>query len=92
MTDAAWASEAGRSRNYLVHALIAAARESVRSPHHALIDEAEHLLLASVASWVPKDSAQSRQSHRGFCLHLDAEVKRLRGTPFVPDEPVWRGL
>ena len=37
-------------------------------------------------------SENARKSHFGFCLHYEAEIRRLSGEPFQPPaEPPWGG-
>ncbi len=87
--DRSLASEGGRSRNYLVHALLARARsEGAESD----LSRAERLLGESVGPWAPVASVGARRSHMGFCLHYEAELARLRDAPFEPPpEPPWTG-
>jgi tetratricopeptide (TPR) repeat protein len=87
LVDAACAGEAGRSRNYLVHALIVAYRGGQTDP--ALLTEAQMILQAAKTDWAPVDDANRRASHLGFCLHLEAEIARLRGLAFDPGRPYW---
>jgi hypothetical protein len=89
LVDAACASEAGRSRNYLAHALIVAYRESQTDP--ALLAEAQMIVHAAKTDWAPADDANRRASHLGFCLHLEAEITRLSGLAFDPGRPYWVG-
>jgi hypothetical protein len=88
LADMALAREAGRDRNYLIHALIARSR-NIEKTKSADILEAETLLAESQNQWAP---LSNRQMHLGFCLHFDAEIARLQKRPFQPpDSPPWSG-
>jgi hypothetical protein len=89
IADSTCAREAGRSRNYLVHALIAAYRAGNREP--ALLAEAEETLRAAMTTWAPADNPRSRDAHLGFCQHYQAELARLRSEPFDVAELPWTG-
>jgi tetratricopeptide (TPR) repeat protein len=86
--DMALTGEAGRDRNYLVHALIARARSDFSKKDEDL-KEAEHLLHESQNLYAP---VEKRESHLGFCLHFEAEIARLQGNGYhPPQKPPWSG-
>lgn len=86
--DMALTGEAGRDRNYLIHALIARARNDFSKKHDDL-KEAERLLHESQNLYAPIDK---RESHLGFCLHFEAEIARLLGNCYHPlPKPPWSG-
>jgi tetratricopeptide (TPR) repeat protein len=88
IADMALAREAGRDRNYLIHALIARSRNIEKTKSTDLL-EAESLLIESQNQWAP---LTGRQMHLGFCLHFEAEIARLQKRPFQPpDSPPWSG-
>ena len=87
LADHVYSSSAGRARNYLVHALLVAYK-SKKDP--AIIAEAQHCLTASQGQWAPQEDTNARNSHLGFCLHLEAEIARLSGQPFTPGPSYWR--
>lgn len=90
-TDQALASEGGRDRNYLVHALLARARSNPITKAGDLAEAAE-ILRQSQNEWAPLGNARARQAHLGFCLHYEAEIARLQDRPFYPPEaPPWSG-
>ncbi len=85
-------SDAGRTCNYLIHALVAAYREAAPQDP-ALLAEARTQLAASRSDWLPRHDAKARDSHLTFCQHLEAEIARLSGQPYAPpDAPGWRGF
>ncbi len=89
--DQSLASESGRDRNYLIHALLARARRQADTAV-ADLDKAQELLTASETQWAPRRGDGARKSHLGFCLHYRAEIHRLQGRPFDPPEhPPWAG-
>lgn len=92
IADSVYASTAGRSRNYLVHALIVAAKDAEGGTRSEFLQEARHHLNESAGPWAPQDDDRSRKSHLQFYQHLDAEIARLTGKSFVPEGPYWRGL
>ena len=86
--DIALAGEAGTDRNYLIHALIARARNNPGVRKFDLM-EAEKLLQESQNQWAP---IEKREAHLGFCLHYQAEIARLQGRPFyIEEKPPWSG-
>lgn len=88
LADMSLAREAGRDRNYLIHALIARYRNIEKTKSTDLL-EAESLLAESQNQWAP---LSNRQMHLGFCLHFEAEIARLQKRPFQPpDSPPWSG-
>lgn len=89
LADQVSASESGRSRNYLVHALIVAAKGSSGDTRAEFLAEAQLVLNEAVGAWGPQDSVGARATHREFCLHLQAEIARLTGDPFEPDDQHW---
>lgn len=90
-TDQALASEGGRDRNYLVHALLARARSNPIAKAGDLAEAAE-ILRQSQNEWAPLGNTRARQAHLGFCLHYEAEIARLQDRPFYPPEaPPWSG-
>ena len=86
--DMSLAGEAGQDRNYLIHALITRAKHRDETRDGDLA-EAEMLLEESMNPYAP---VEKRESHLGFCLHLEAEIARLKGVEFTPPEkPPWSG-
>ena len=86
--DLAMASEAGRDRNYLIHALIARARNTPEESEADLI-YAQQLLSESLDQWAP---VKNEKVHFGFCLHFEAELARLQHQSFIlPKKPHWSG-
>ena len=86
--DMALASESGRDRNYLIHALIDRAKKQPSS-FESDLSLADSLLSESCNRWLPATGAIA---HAGFCLHLKAEITRLRGQGFNPlVENRWKG-
>ena len=86
--DFALASEAGRNRNYLIHALIARARNAPETLD-ADLARAKILLHEARNEWAP---IHQENVHFGFCLHFEAEIARLQGHSFLlPKEPHWLG-
>jgi len=79
------ASEAGMDMNFLIHTLL---RRAAAHPSSCKADLhwAEELLEQSRTAWAPADSRSARESHLGFCQHYEAEVARLRRTPYDPGE------
>lgn len=87
--DAGYTSGAGRSRNYLIHSLLVTYRSM---PEDNLIKEADALLGEAETVWAPQSEARAYRPHMGFCLHLRAELMRLRRQPFqLPPTPPWGG-
>ncbi len=84
-TDISLASDSGRDRNYLVHALIARARCNAETLDTDL-QTAAGLLEASEKQWAPMDSKIAGQVHSGFCIHYRAEIARLENRPFGPPD------
>lgn len=82
--DMALASESGRDRNYLVHALLARAKNNPETKNRDLT-RATALLEEARNRWAP---IIGKQAHFGFCLHYQAEIARLRGQPFNPTEKI----
>lgn len=93
LADTGRAGDSGRDRNYLVHALIDRIRTSNDQERMADdLHEAESLLKEAQTTWAPRDSQAARRSHLTFCLHYQAELARLKKTPFdPPSNPPWRG-
>ncbi|MBN1182403.1 MAG: hypothetical protein JXB49_08965 [Bacteroidales bacterium] len=83
LADEVYSSRAGRSRNYLIHALIIAYRENINLGFN-ILDKAEILLNESKGIWSPIDNKSAQLSHLGFCKHYEAELARLRGKEFDP--------
>ena len=84
--DLAMASEAGRNRNYLIHALITRAR-NVPNTQGSDLAQAKILLDEARNEWAP---IQQKSVHLGFCLHFEAEIARLQGHSFLlPEAPHW---
>lgn len=79
--DMGRAGDAGQDRNYLVHALIARARAK-RERFSDDLDTAERVLEASLGPCLPALGKAKRDSHVGFCRHLEAEIARLREVPY----------
>lgn len=94
LADLGLASDSGRERNYLIHALLARARMSGEDEGQQLKDtySVKQLLLESKGDWAPCDNLSNRHSHLSFCLHYEAELARLEHRRFVlPDKPPWKG-
>lgn len=74
--DLGFASEAGRDRNYLVHALLrrAAAQQQTRA---ADLARAAQILAESSDLWAPRDDPSNRSAHLGFCQQYESELARL---------------
>jgi hypothetical protein len=90
--DVAFASDAGRDRNYLIHALISRAK-SFSDSRETDLERANHLLEESQGKWLPTDDTRARQSHLVYCLHFEAEIARLLNKPFtLPEYPPWSGV
>ena len=85
-TDISLASDSGRDRNYLIHALIARARWNAVTRDTDL-QTAAGLLEASENQWAPMDSISAGQVHSGFCMYYRAEIARLENRPFDPPDP-----
>lgn len=84
-----FASEAGRDMNYLAHALLRRAANRPRT-RAADLDRAAVVLTDAAGTWAPLTAA--RETHLGFCIQFEAELARLRGTPYDPGhEPPWQG-
>lgn len=89
--DQSLANDAGRDRNYLVHALIARARVQA-SQRRRDLEEASLVLRDSREKWVPAGNRSAGASHLGFCLHYESEIARLQGKRFTPPAtPPWEG-
>ncbi len=85
------ASEAGRDRNYLIHALLKRT-QSMPQCNGDDLRRSARLLDESRTTWSPAHGEAARRSHFGFCLHYEAEIHRLSGEPFAPPaEPPWQG-
>jgi|JFJP01.1.fsa_nt_gi hypothetical protein len=94
LADLGMASDSGRERNYLIHALLARARMSGKDQGQQLrdIQTATQLLIESKGYWAPCDDVSNRHSHLSFCLHYEAELARLEHRIFaLPDMPPWTG-
>ena len=90
-TDIALASEGGRGRNYLIHALITRARYNPDTKQNGL-KEASELLRQSNTEWVPLDNSAAKRVHLGFCLQYEGEIARLQEKAFKPpNAPSWFG-
>jgi hypothetical protein len=99
LADTVYPDSAGRSRNYLIHALLVACRESNgpsgAGPGTHYLDQARTLLAESMGVWAPQDDAEARTSHLLFCLPLAAEIARLSGQAFAlpdttqPPDGIW---
>jgi hypothetical protein len=89
LADQAYASSAGRSRNYLVHARIVAVREGATNKKE-LLAKACRELNESMDDWAPVEDERTRSSHLGFCLHLEAEIARLSAKPFSPPDTAFK--
>lgn len=90
LADSTCCSQSGRARIYLAHAIIAAVREGLTDKEH--LDKASRLILESKTTWLPTQSGRGRDSHLGFCIHLEAEVARLSGKPFIPPPDQYQGM
>jgi hypothetical protein len=86
LADHVFASSAGRSRNYLVHARIAAVRAG-HDDTRQLLGRAERELEESRGSWAPHFDETALRSHLGFCAPLAAEIDRLGGKLHRPSGP-----
>lgn len=88
LADMALAGEAGRDRNYLIHALIARARSKPDTRDLDLAD-ASNLLVEAQNQWAPMNG---REAHFGYCQHFEAEIARLQGKAFhALEKPIWSG-
>ncbi len=86
--DMALASESGRDRNYLIHALLTRAKNNPDTKQIDL-ERANILLDESCNQWAP---TKEKNIHYGFCLHFQAEIARLRNQPFdPPGKSLWTG-
>ena len=86
--DIALASESGRDRNYLIHALLARARNNPDTMKSDLV-RATTLLDEALNQWAP---VKGENVHFGFCLHFQAEIARLQGRSFDPSgKTFWTG-
>ncbi|WP_319587872.1 hypothetical protein [uncultured Desulfobulbus sp.] len=92
LADLGRASDSGRDRNYLIHALLARARSNYGAQGQHDLARASSLLAESQGDFAPCDDRRARQSHLTFCLHFSAELARLQGRSFdLPDNPPWKG-
>jgi hypothetical protein len=90
--DLADTINAARDRNYLIHALLARARSGQGKPDEDR-SRAKQLLAESKSKWLPRGNDFAAQSNLGFCLHLEAEIARQEGKPFMPPStPPWEGV
>ncbi len=93
LADLGRASDSGRDRNYLIHALLNRARDCDDANQRGRdLRSAQRLLTESMGEWAPCDDVSARRSHLCFCLHFQAELARLEKVPFtLPDTPPWAG-
>ena len=93
LADLGRASDSGRDRNYLIHALLDRARFGCDDKRKTDdLQQAQILLDQSEGEWAPRDNERNRRSHLTFCLHYRAEIARLRQIPFdLPEQPPWQG-
>lgn len=76
---------AGKMANHTVHALLCRARATTGAPREQDLQAAQTLLGESKGIYAPSLDPRTRDSHLGFCRHLDAEWHRVAGLGYAPE-------